>query len=399
MTARKAYTATMTAACWREHMCGACGGAFRALLETSATSDYATPSEARLAALEAAEKLLADTVAMQPCPSCGLYQPDMVAQAPMRRHRKWTTIAAIAIVPLALIAGPQSAGSIMADILTIAVTIFCAAAAFVHIRTVLHNPNRDLAANRAAATGAIGAGWMEMLVPGIPNPATAKQWRSRYRTSRLLACAASILGALLTSAGVLFVHAHNWPVNEHADPVIAGPGDDVKLTMVETITPLEGLWRATAKAQVANAGELGLADTALQTTSNLDVWHESISRDFSLIAREVQPWAIVTLPATEMLAGRRIWIQVDLAAHYPDASGSVSFHNADTTFSDTYVLQLAAPHAARDSVLIRAGGLALGSALVIAAGYLLHRLALRESNLALPTRTISLHDNPIQPEE
>ncbi len=389
----------MTAACWREHICGACGCTFRALLEASATTDYATPTEARLAALEAAEKLLQEAVAVQPCPSCGLYQPDMVAYTPMRTHRKWATITAAVILPLALIAGPQSAGGIMADLLTIAVTILCAAAAFVHIRTALRNPNHDLAANRAAATRAIGAGLMETLAPGIPNPATAKQWRSRYRLERLLLCAALILGIVLTSAGVLFVHAHNWPVNEHADPVIAGPGDDVKLTMTETIAPLEGLWRATAKAQVANAGELGLADSALQAVSNHDVWHESISRDFSLLTREVQPWAVVTLPGTNRLAGRRVWIQVDLAAHYPDASEGLAFHNADTAFSDTFTLQLAAPHAARDSVLVRIGGLALGSAMVIGAGYLLHRLAVRESRLALPARTISLHDNPVSPEE
>src|SRR4051812_14847174 len=73
------YTQTLHLNLWKEHICFACGCRYRPLFMPSKKRAGASPDKAAANAEKAVVKALSHEVDHQPCPGCGLYQPDMVA--------------------------------------------------------------------------------------------------------------------------------------------------------------------------------------------------------------------------------------------------------------------------------------------------------------------------------
>src|SRR5436853_504400 len=80
------YTSTIEVNVWKEHTCAACGGVYRYLFKRKKSGQGRSPDAARAAAQAAVVKALAHEVDLQPCPGCGLYQPDMIGTRKARRH-------------------------------------------------------------------------------------------------------------------------------------------------------------------------------------------------------------------------------------------------------------------------------------------------------------------------
>src|ERR1700682_3888884 len=81
------YTSTVEVKVWKGHTCCRCGQPYRYLCERKKKGQGKNPAAASAAAQKAVVAALAYEVDQQPCPTCGLYQPDMVAA--LRRRRHW----------------------------------------------------------------------------------------------------------------------------------------------------------------------------------------------------------------------------------------------------------------------------------------------------------------------
>ena len=80
--------------CWKQHSCVGCGGVFRYLMRRVLGGRGASRASAARAAARAASRAKRSQVDLQPCPQCGLYQPDMVGFRRARWHG-WIWIAAM----------------------------------------------------------------------------------------------------------------------------------------------------------------------------------------------------------------------------------------------------------------------------------------------------------------
>ena len=82
----KTHTATHELACWKEHTCVGCGATFRYLFKQQGVGTGPTEQAAGAAARAAAARSLQKGTGMEPCPACGTYQPDMVAETEAGFH-------------------------------------------------------------------------------------------------------------------------------------------------------------------------------------------------------------------------------------------------------------------------------------------------------------------------
>ena len=81
------YTAKVAVNCQKEHTCAGCGSVYsyplvRTVEGSSTTSEQAAREQAEANAAAATKK----EIELHPCPTCGLYQPDMVAKQRKARH-------------------------------------------------------------------------------------------------------------------------------------------------------------------------------------------------------------------------------------------------------------------------------------------------------------------------
>ena len=94
------HTATIEVKCWKEHTCKGCNGAFAYLFVRRVSGTAGTEEEATEAARTAAVTAVAAEVDMRPCPSCGLFQPDMIAARRLAWHWLFLVLAVVALIAL-----------------------------------------------------------------------------------------------------------------------------------------------------------------------------------------------------------------------------------------------------------------------------------------------------------
>src|SRR5262245_11710406 len=81
------YRATIEFRCWKEHPCVGCAGTYAYKFTRTVCGAGGTKEAAEEAAQAAVTPALQTWVDHQPCPTCGLYQPEMVAER--RASRYW----------------------------------------------------------------------------------------------------------------------------------------------------------------------------------------------------------------------------------------------------------------------------------------------------------------------
>ena len=74
------YTCTINVRCWKQHTCVACGGQFSYLFLRKVTGTAGSPAASQATAGRNVKKRMDSDVDSQPCPACGIYQPDMIGQ-------------------------------------------------------------------------------------------------------------------------------------------------------------------------------------------------------------------------------------------------------------------------------------------------------------------------------
>src|SRR5438309_11485813 len=99
----KSYTCTIPLKVRKEHTCVACGAVYSYLLERKIVGSAPSAAKAEQVARKNVERALAQDTDLHPCPTCGLYQPDMLAQRRLTRHRVIFWCGLIALVVLVIL--------------------------------------------------------------------------------------------------------------------------------------------------------------------------------------------------------------------------------------------------------------------------------------------------------
>jgi hypothetical protein len=435
------YTSTIDVTAWKEHTCSGCGTVFRYPLRRKESAQGHTPEAAQAAARAAAARALARKAALQPCPSCGLYKPDMVGAHKARRHR-WLIPAAL-LVP-ALTVSLYSTDVLPAGTAALVTAGLCGLLVLAHGLIDLANPNRNLQANRRLAQRRLEQGRL-CLVSGraaatmSETPATAPGSKSGL----VLAYALLVLGPLAFLAPELIRLAHGWPVNKEWVPVVVGPGDQPYTYLEHPLTSIKSYWSAAAPGEqptdaatvwsflaqlqgqqsaalgpapyllgvaesvnpvwqnlwfvrVANAEPLSLHTHSVRASSRISSWgilspqgDKVITVHQRDVSRESPStlWLRVHLPEDAELEGKTLQLDLQMRVLYPQDTGTGWRESSLQVPAERKTLLLASAHAGRRYQLWWWGGFLVGTCLTVVPGLLLVRLSRNRCQRAHPTRT------------
>jgi hypothetical protein len=381
------YQATAKHKCWKKHICLGCGSAFRYHFERSTTG---TDSRSKRDAAEAAERnldrKLRDEVDLEPCPACGLYQPDMVGSTRGCSHQVITIGAAIVAAPWLILGLIGVAG--LTEVIGLWIAFALSVIAFLlQFLMARKNPNSDPVANVALCQEKLKSGKMQLLRKlGTPGCAPAPWSKGPSRVQWIVLILLGLSTLVLPSAEYLRLAAR-WPYNAHWSPGVVGPGDHPRFYLDGEIKSVKGLWKGKATARVINAEELGLANVELlaATTKN-DSWGKMIFGK-STSARSETPWVEIAIPDRPDLADKELRIQIHLDTEYPaDVKGG--FIEEEKSFEQPATVKLASMPMAGSSyqglyLVMGIGGVVMNLLL----GLWLGATGRAISKLALPSET------------
>jgi hypothetical protein len=389
----KLYQATVQFKCWKQHVCAGCGSAFRYRFERTVSSTSATKEIAEKDAERAATLAIQADVDLQPCPACGLYQPDMVGTRRAFRHGLLAFLSFAVFLVLGVL--------VYFDVVAAHVFTWLAAgvaALFLPLHWLIGrwDPNQNLDSNREKAEASLRANQLELLRPGRPDEATGPVDCRPPGTYRL-ALGLMVVGVLLFAAPELMRLALGWPLNPDWSPTVVGLGEEATFTFPETVRSLKGKWHGDATVEVLNADELGLRDPGLRCTTAADHWGGSVG--VSILENDDlaswRPWVRVYVPRSPDAGGKELRLRINLKARYPAGYEMLAFKYKDEeqTFSTTTTLRPAP--AADASVTFRDvwwAGTVGGVLWVLITGFVLRRLQLDLRAKALPTIVVPIKD-------
>jgi hypothetical protein len=365
----------------KRHTCNRCGCVFAYGIDPH---DWKTPWMSQNMKPEG-------SVRCYPCPDCGMYQPEMVM---------WLKVA----IPLSLMAaflallivgavGFASSGANAVLAAQIGVGVFAVYALF-QVGTVFHNPNADLAENRAVARQMIKDRRLEVVSPGDPEsaPRPPRNFGLGYVPGLLLVLAGPagfVLAILQLSSG-----KEPPAANDHCSPAVVLPGEKVRYTCHTcTAEGVSGdIWRGAPTVRVHNAKALGLPETLPATGSDRQ-WGEKFSVSKKAGNQTIKPVITFTLPNDARLANQTVRLSVSMTITYPKMvqgglipdflSSTKYFADTNHTISEQVALKVADQAAvaeARNAFLLGlagAGVALLGGVWLTGAAWCLVRKASR----------------------
>jgi hypothetical protein len=382
------HTCTINLRCWKRHTCVACGGQFSYLFLRKAVGTASTPEAATKAAQANAKKRLAGDVDSHPCPTCGIYQPDMIAS----NRGKWQGwLLGLSIVAVIVLFILSASHALQDDVLAPSAAVTIAAIGLLQFFVDAQRPNRDPAANRQTALKSLQRGVLRHDKPGQTQVGVDAVWRpsgSRFGPVAFVCCVAALLGLLSPS---IVRDSQGWPFNQNCYPPVVGPGDSTCFYMSQRLQSVKGYYRGTVTATAREAGG-GPEFTLRAQTSQAD-WGQTINDvKAGEESSSARPWVTLDVPGKAELAGKQIECRVQLNAAYPVANpGGKTFHTEQGTFSDNLSLQLGPPRSGSTYRTIWWCAALGGMSLFLVAGALRLGDAWRLRKQALPT---SVYNDP-----
>jgi hypothetical protein len=372
------YRATITLNCWKQHICAGCGGAFRYRFRRKVQGEASTKEAAERSAQLSAVTTLKSEVDAHPCPTCGVYQLDMIGSRRAFRHGLLTFLAALAFIALLFPVYTY-------DLLAPHVIIWLAAGIgavtlLLHLFISFSNPNRNLSANRSRAELAMNRGHLEQVAAGRSEEPTVPNSEPTRKHHVLFVV--MLLGVALLAAAELIRMAREWPLNPGWAPEVVGPGDEAKFVFDDSFRSVEGLWRGDPNVEVLNGKELGQDLTALHAESNSASWGSSISTEGN---KSWHPWIKVEVPGSPSVAGKELRLHLTLHTTHP-ADKVLGFDEEAKTVEATNTLRVADTGGA--GATYRAawwGGLIGGTLCLTIVGIMLARAENGRRSQALPT--------------
>jgi hypothetical protein len=350
---------------WKAHTCVGCGCRYAYLMVRKLAYGGSTPERATEKAHAAAERVLAQEVDRQPCPTCGLYQPDMVARGRRLLHTWMLVVSPLALV---LIAGLYLGDAIQSYSALAAAAGLVATVGAVGTVVDFRNPNRHLEANRRVAEQEIAAQRMRLLQPAATPLPSSGPTSPRFHSLLALGLAAAALLAVALPERMR--QRAGWTLNPNWYPPVAGPGDETCLYLPESITSLKGYWNGRSKVTAHMMGDHAAGDGAphefeIASSTRQTDWGHLIQARANERSSRARLWVRIRLPADEEFAHKSLVCTVALAVQYP------VFQDAGLTpsvsrFQQEATLKLASPSAAHAYRTWWWGGFAGGTTLLLA---------------------------------
>lgn len=381
------YTTTVSLCCGKEHKCAGCGSTYAYVLKREVKGQGASSEASEKAASKNFDKALEREVDAQPCPTCGLYQPDMVASRLGPRHIAVFIVAAICLVVLMIL---HLASGVRDDVLVWWMVGVGGVALALHWVIEMGNLNRNLDANRDLARQRVQEGVIVQQDAGVAVGPQGTVWQPQKSLVSFM-----VLPLMLAALGLLalpqaMLKLSSWPVNANAYPPVVGPGDETCCYLTEKVKSIKGMWRGSAKAEGRVAGAQN-EKFALGAASSTSTWGQNISAKSSEKELNGILWVNLTVPDDPKIVGKEVDCDVQLNVTYPVAQGN-SFDDQNRLVKQTMRLTLAPAHAGRQFVNYWWTALLGGGGLVLLIGLIRFSLATGLRKQALPTRVFPLGD-------
>lgn len=305
-------TTTVTARCWKQHTCCACGCVYRYLLERVRAASGSPGGGAATEAAYSANRALLNGIEERPCPNCGVVQPDMVGKSKAGWHLLFTALTGTLLLLIVL---PTIGGYIPLDRAGEAAAGVAIFALLGHLVVALFGPNWSLKDNQKESRDRMQAGEMAVDTDGRePNYAAMPR---NLTASHLLCLVALLIAPLGFLAPRVVSGLYPMPRNEGLQPDVVGPGDSVKVPIDSPLRTYGGNWFGIATAEALNAEELGISGP-LRAATHSQRWGKIISvKDSKSPLEPIQPWARVTVPDDPTLGGKTLRVRVELTITYP----------------------------------------------------------------------------------
>ena len=300
------YTAKIEISCWKQHTCVGCGALFRYRFSRTVTGSAGTPDRAHADAIASAEREMKDGVEARPCPTCGLYQPEMIGARRARVHGWTATIVVLGTILVGILAKCDAASFATLSTWSVLIGLFLAAA---NVAAAAANPNANLEANFQKAVTYVGERELYCDRPGSAARPRRIPGSESFTTSAIIALVLIAVGALLIGAGEGARLINHWTVNPDCTPPIAGPGDTVRLMLPESIDSINGMWKGSVKVVCTNAKDLSV-DAPFVGETQASTWGESIYTKGGM--RKTPIWVDVTIPDSPELRNERVDLAIDV---------------------------------------------------------------------------------------
>lgn len=378
------FTTTINIRCWKEHTCISCGGKYSYELIRAIKGRAGTQEKSARSADVAVKKALETDVDLQPCPTCGTVQPDMIGRMRRRRHFPLIWIELIAFFFMVLL---FAVNAIQANIMVWLAAGVCAALTLLHWALDLGDPNRDRMANRQLAAQRVAAGTVRYqpgkpTAPGFDDP--ARPPRSLFHKVALLVLPATVVFA--ASPEILRM-SQGWPLNDDAYPPVVGPGDTTRIYMTEKLDTVKSYWRGDAHVSLSDSAGKGLSENLAAKTNQND-WPNNITVKSSEKHSSISPWVDVTLPGGGDLADKTVTCDIELHVAYPEMSGSSAFVVKERNLHRNVTLHLASANAGSSYSGMWWKGTFAALCAVLVCVFILIRSASALQKRALPTRIV-----------
>ena len=335
------YTSTIQVSVWKEHTCACCSCKYRYLFKRKKQGQGGDPNTAQRNAEAAVVKALEHEVDMQPCPECGLYQPDMIAA---RRTVGHWVVFGVALIPWAVVLIIGLAGGMSMAAAAWATAVIFALTLTAHMAVDVFNPNANLESNRTEGRRRLEAGDISMSNASKPDP-NGTPPHTGLTGAMLMLYLLMGLCAVLAALPEIIRSVRGWPINSNVQPCVAGPGDHITVYFPSTISgSVKGLWTTAAISARAVDVDDPVRQVPLQAESRKDSWGNTIQVKGSA-SSTVTPWAKVQMPTDSAFAGKSVKVIVDLTVNFPMYRPPNSWDETQGTHHYEGVVKLGSPGA------------------------------------------------------
>ena len=380
----KTYTTTIQVRCWKNHKCVGCEGSYAYEFARKITGTGNTEEKSSAAANKNAQTAIERDTDLHPCPTCGLFQPDMIGQR--RAQKSWVVFwFALIAFGVSLILGGTDV--VQFDKLTWVMTVIAGCAALALWKTSLWNPNSNVSANITRATAAVASG--KIMHHAGDGSRTVKHLASPPKSGFQMLSLVLLLGAVLAAAAPEIVRSsRGWPVNAEAYPPVVGPGDAMRIYMTEKIESIKSYWRGKADVQILDGGRSFPASA----NTNQNNWGMTINAKSSEKSSTSTPWVGVTVPDEASLAGKAVKCDIKLAVQFPHMQGSSTFEVAAKVMQRNVSLNLAPRGAGASYVSLWWESTLTGIGLTLLCSIFLVKIARAYQRQAHPTKVFAADD-------
>jgi len=380
------YKCTLDVRCWKEHTCLNCTGRFAYLLVRKVVAQGSSELEAAQNAQKSAASTIQTGVEQHPCPTCGLYQPDMVGGRRATWHGRVLALTGGSLIVLAIL---YFAYAITANQFVWSLAVVASLMLLINLFVVLRNPNKNPQANQNLARDHIEAQELHSIQIGTTVDTPTELFSPGMSGGKKLLFATMFVGLVVIVLPEVVRIVNAWPLNDAMNPPVVGPGDEIEIRFAESVQSIKSYWAGRPTITATIVGEPNEKPFGISGASKQDVWGDQIQAKKSEKNSYSRLWVTAIIPNRADLAGKTLQLQIKLNVTCPAMNG-LMFMNSNYDVHKTINIQLASVKAGATYDLLWWIGFAVGGGLVMVLTTMLRSMANRMQDDALETNVYAV---------